>query len=547
MGIPQLLAHLSRIEKPKQAVFPADSTRPAAVIDGSALAHFLFNRYIKKFSKEERVNSVLGFDYGNYMRSVVSWLEKLEEGFEIVNIFIDGHLPYYKTTTRTSRIQSTIKSLSWLRSVSPSVVDLTKGGWNPTPPFLIAAFITAVKTHERFGKFSRVVPGEADAFCAAVAVGVDGVVFTADSDLLVYPHSKGSRVVMLEDVDFEGGVKVSLWSPYSISQKLGGGEGGILKLAWCLSIRDTLRAARILNGGKVGDVNISKEFGEEYLLPKNTSDGVEVIDSRAAEVIYSSPSYKHLCHPAVRNDGEIEIYLPVLLEDVTTSTVWTIGRQIRKQAYKTLFPSTKTLTEIHRKGEGVNKSLLTLDDEIPPRLEIEGLNANLLCVILQIAREYSDKRMELSTTDVLSLLAAITPSPGGIIPVKTTDWTWPRAHLFSQLTAGVWSLHLLHTVSNLRSGGGEEVGLFTVDAERFIAIHSISLPGKSRNARKRARKRVKTDEGGVEGVINRMFEREVRGSVAEVLKLVGAMKAGEDDEEDGDDDAGDSYMGMTVG
>ncbi|KAF3182024.1 hypothetical protein TWF225_006522 [Orbilia oligospora] len=626
MGIPQLLQNLERIEKPKSKVFPKTSSsgdgpsRPAAVIDGSALAHHIFNRYVKSLSKEERIPSVLGFDYTAYQKIVINWLEKLEVGFEITNIFIDGHLPSYKTTTRISRIQTTIACLSRLRTLSPSVIDLTKGGWNPSPPFIIAAFSTAIGRHERFGRVLKTVAGEADAFCAAAAAtavaaaagtGGEGrisVVFTGDSDLVVYPHSQYSRVAILDDVHFEytpdegSKVKVLLWSPWDIERKLGGGnsernrEGDepamrIMKFAWCLVIKDVSRISKVVTSGKgdgLGSVKVGGEFREQYLLPDVGKIGDErlegILDSRAAEVVYASPRFRGLCHPPVKESGkEAEIYLPVLLEDVTKSSVWSIGRETRKLAYQILFGMNALVVEVHRKGEAVNRSFLTLAKEDEGSIlggEFgEGLNGLVVGVILEIVRGYLDKNIDITDNDLIALLAAVTTSPGheeSLPTVTAIHWTWPRAHLLSQFMAGVWSLYLLQTVTNLPNDGVEipetiDKSIFEklktfqslldiVDVNRFMAIYAITHhpKGMSKSAKKRAKKRPKISEGqqdisgfsaGIQGLINRMFEREVRGSVEGVLNIVREMRrrVDEDDEEDEGGEEMESYMGMTVG
>ncbi|KAF3283184.1 hypothetical protein TWF970_001163 [Orbilia oligospora] len=626
MGIPQLLQNLERIEKPKSKVFPKtsssgdDSSRPAAVIDGSALAHHIFNRYVKSLSKEERIPSVLGFDYTAYQKIVINWLEKLEVGFEITNIFVDGHLPSYKTTTRISRIQTTIACLSRLRTLSPSVIDLTKGGWNPSPPFIIAAFSTAVRRHERFGRVLKTVAGEADAFCAAAAaatavagVGTGGegrisVVFTGDSDLVVYPHSQYSRVAILDDVHFEytpdegSKVKVLLWSPWDIERKLGGGSSNdnrgeepamrIMKFAWCLVIKEVFRISKVVTSGKgdgLGGVKVGGEFREQYLLPDVQRFGDEslggILDSRAAEVVYASPRFRGLCHPPVRESGkEAEVYLPVLLEDVTKSSVWSVGRETRKLAYQILFGMNAVVVEVHRKGEAVSRSFLTLEKEDEGLIlggEFgEGLNGLVVGVILEIVRGYLEKNIDITDKDLIALLAAVTKSPGHeeSLPTATAvHWTWPRAHLLSQFMAGIWSLYLLQTVTNLPNDGVEipetidkstfeklkvfQSLLDIINVNRFMAIYAITYhpKGMSKSAKKRAKKRPKVSEGqqqgtsglnaGIQGLINRMFEREVRGSVTGVLDIVREMRrrVDEDGEEDEGEEEAESYMGMTVG
>ncbi|KAK6514524.1 hypothetical protein TWF281_004722 [Arthrobotrys megalospora] len=612
MGIPQLLQNLEKIEKPKTKVYPKPSSsgdgapyRPAAVIDGSALAHHIFNRYLKSLSKDERIPKVLGFDYSIYQKNVLNWLERLEVGFRIANIFIDGHLPSYKTSTRTSRIQTTISNLSRLRTLSPSLIDLTKVNWNPSPPFLIAAFSAAVKGHERFKDVIKTVAGEADAFCAAAAKAWKGgdrelmsVIFTGDSDLVVYPSASHTRVAMLDDVRFENDpiegnkVKVVLWAPWDIERKLGGGseekEGMIMKFAWCIVLKDTFRAAKVVASGK-GDildkVTVGREFKEQYLLPDLERQDGEVeldgmLDSRAAEVVYASPRYRRLCHPPVgeKEDG-VEVYLPVLLEDVTKSSAWSVGRETRRRAYRILFGNNATVVEVHRKGEAVNKSFVKSekgDEGLRTGEDVgQGLNGFVIGIILEVVGDYLEKSIPITDIDVLALLAAVTTHPGiseaSLPDVAASHWIWPRAHILSQLTAGIWSLYLLQTVASLPSLEvpsdtdeqfltklkGFPSLLEVIDTTRFMTIYAISPDrrGMSKNAKKRARKRAKVMEGqdttgvSVQGIINRMFNRDVRPEVAAVLNAVGDMRrrVDEEDVEEEGEEGMDSYMGMTVG
>ncbi|KAJ6258353.1 rhamnogalacturonate lyase [Drechslerella dactyloides] len=534
MGIPHLLLTLEKLRRPETKSFSSNNAdgRPSAVIDGSALAHFVFNCCVKTFS--DRTAEVLAFDYAAYQRAVVQWLDNLEAGFTIglvdsTQIFVDGHLPSYKTDTRTSRIQSAITDTSRLRTLSPAAVDLRKSPWTPTPPFLIAAFTDAVCSHERYRDVIRTVPGEADAFCAGAAceggrAGEEAVIFTADSDLLVYPCIQHTRVALLGDVLFEdiqpsldagtgaegagdpnGGlqnrVKVTLWSPAEIDRLLGG-EGNLLRFAWVLH-HETARAAKLLStfpsttvsaiterGKLLANVSVSRVFREQYTLPPHdlfpplsSSDASRppavLLDSRVAEVVYRSQRFNRLTHPQAK-EVDVTVYLPVLLEDVAKKSAWNVGLPIRRLAYSLLFNSGTMTAEACRKAAGVTHRYITLHadtqtadaadklaGDIAGQTRLNNVHPALSYAVQLVITEYSRSNSPLDKYDILALLAAITPSPATFeTPDTPTDqWTWARAHLLAQLYAGLWSIYLLQTALTVAVG---EVGSALLDALRML-------------------------------------------------------------------------------
>ncbi|KAK6331185.1 hypothetical protein TWF696_003252 [Orbilia brochopaga] len=593
MGIPHLLSTLEKLRRPASRSFSSDGGReqlPAAVIDGSALAHFIFNCCVKTF--RDRTADVLAFDYAAYQRAVVRWLEDLEAGFTITHIFIDGHLPSYKTDTRTSRVQKAVTDLARLRTLSPAAIDLRKSPWTPTPPFLIAAFTDAVYCHERYRHVVRTVPGEADAFCAGAASeyqGGEAVIFTADSDLLVYPSKPHVRIAMLGDMAFEDAedgrtVKVTLWTPAEIDALLGG-DGNLLRFAWVLH-HDSLRAAHITStfpsaaasvvkerGKVLGGVLVPPVFQEQYTLPprelyfSSTDDTPPVIlDSRAAEVVYRSRSFSSLAHPRSK-EADVTVYLPVLFEDVTKKSAWNVGLRVRKLAYSILFDNSTMLSEACRKAAGVTHRYINLSttadagklaDEVAAVPTLGDTRAVLVYVVSQVIIEHSQAGSPLEKTDILALLAAITHSPSlfEIPAIPTEEWTWPRVQLLAQVYAGLWSMYLLSVATTVTGNTDSELQqrlaampkmVEALNVRRFMAVYAI-MPRVGKKARKRARKRVKTGEGDEGDDLGRVVGRLFReGDIQGVLEILGGQEGGSGDSADDGSGGEDEYMGMTVG
>ncbi|KAF3921797.1 hypothetical protein AA313_de0203188 [Arthrobotrys entomopaga] len=628
MGISHLLPTLEKLSRPITASFPQDDThhRPAAVIDGSALAHHVLALYLKTISKENRTSSIIGFDYDAYGRRVIAWLDAVSVGFEIIAIYTDAHLPSYKTTTRLSRIQSTVNNISRLRTLSNSLVEFANlGPWIPT--FLIAGFCDAIRKDGRWSNVLKNVPGEADAFCAATAFtfpatsvsgnssnsasggGQDGrvevVIFTSDSDLMVYPTNSTTRIAILNDTIFENtvtsgrAVKLSLWNPYAIEQRLGSTdtERRMVKFAWCF-LTDSIKAMSIINGKArhLKKVTVPSDFAVQYTLPPSLTPSQNlpmIYDSRAGEVVYSSPLYSHLTHPRISHgdNKEVAVYLPVLLEDMIKSSAWSIGRKIRVAAYRHLFPKDTVIKEVHRKASGVGYTIIPLSEEeydtdlseftLSSGENTEGeidINPLLSKLVLEIVSDYDDRNSNLPRVDILALLAAITINPDDVgeaewKEIRVNRWTWFRAHLWAQLLAGVWSLYLLHTTLSLAlvdtdtAFVGPERGRYSVerlkeqlqrvarlvevvDAGRFMAVYSLVPEKRQKGGTKKGRKRVKLDDG-ITGAVEQVFGDVGWRVVQKVLEVVEERRREREREEEEDwledGEGGEMYMGMTVG
>ncbi|KAK6525371.1 hypothetical protein TWF694_005510 [Orbilia ellipsospora] len=624
MGISHLLPTLEKLSRPITASFPQDGThRPTAVIDGSALAHHALSRYLRTLSKQNLTPSLVGFDYDAYGRSVVAWLDAISVGFEIIAICTDAHLPSYKTPTRLSRMQNTVNGLSRLRTLSTSLVDTSRlVNWTPT--FLIAAFCDAIKRHGRWSDVLKSVPGEADAFCAAAAFShptvstsstgaeserVEVVIFTSDSDLMVYPTNPTTRIAFFNDIVFEhtlangSTVKLSLWNPYDIDRKLGSTdtERRMVKFAWCL-LTDSIKARSIISGkpSNPNKIIVPPEFQEQYTLPSSSLTTQElplIYDSRAGEVVYSSTLYSSLAHPPIpTGEQEVTIYLPVLLEDTTRPSAWNIGRRTRVAAYRLLYTRDTTIIEIHRKAAGVGRTAISPSDEqydvglseyidspfinTPDQAENETINPLLINLILEIISDYDNRNTPLSQVDMIALIAAITRYPEnareeGSGRVHVNLWTWFRAHLWAQVMAGLWSLYLLHTTLSLplvdatalvgseKDGHGFEKGkkqwepvgglVGVIDAGRFMAVYS-HMPEQRQKGGKKGRKRAKLDSGvngGVDevvrGAVGKIFGDVGWKVVQEVLGVVEERRRERERQQEEEEPEGEMFMGMTVG
>lgn len=236
MGIPKLATlitpYASRISfsssgenfkgLPNHQIRDEHGSRPVeqtAIIDGPALSYHAYGRAVASRNNASNALDALPV-YDEVNKVLLECLSALEQhGFKIVAIFFDGVLPSSKEPTRFERLNSYRKQLEKFRSLNPSLIAdpgtnrrlVPKSSFSfssvpekltglPALPFLVPAVIEALGK-SRFRDQTRVVPAEADVYCANHANLNGGTIFTSDSDLLVYDMAENTSVVLFKDIE----------------------------------------------------------------------------------------------------------------------------------------------------------------------------------------------------------------------------------------------------------------------------------------------------------------------------------------------------------
>jgi hypothetical protein len=87
-------------------------------------------------------------------------------------------------------------------------------------PFLAPALMEALRASEYAGA-TRIVPGEADDYCACYAQdNPRSIIFTGDTDLLLYDYPKDTLISFLKDGTNVPGPALKVYSPSQICQQL---------------------------------------------------------------------------------------------------------------------------------------------------------------------------------------------------------------------------------------------------------------------------------------------------------------------------------------
>lgn len=389
MGIPHLITHLRPYAQ-------AESLSGKRIcIDGPALAyHVYFICLAARFSSENPFEAMPS--YQEIRDTTIAWLYGLEasgatmlvSSYILVTptlirgsekIFFDGYLPATKLNTRLERLRSQTKKLDTYHHANPALCQLPRRrtpinpnlfGRNsvksshlsfPPVPFLVPTVLDALLSSGHFGTFTRVVPGEADSFCAAYLNEHGGAVITGDSDLLVYDLGAAGSVVFLRDIEVtENGNPSALQSPIfevtNIAHRLGlPAVRGIRELAFELRTDSNASLGTLLRRAATGTAaklysDKYQRFCQEYEFPtgifiqetpcgkvvKATQRVLQSLDPRISEYVLQFPSLSSLTELEVAHSDIPHIFLPFLLGSPVLTNAFETSTAVRLLAYSIL-------------------------------------------------------------------------------------------------------------------------------------------------------------------------------------------------------------------
>lgn len=289
-------------------------------------------------------------------------------------LFFDGYLPESKTEERKARLLSASKNHTIYFASHSTGIPSSRPGLGqgivlfpetpngesddriPTPAFTVPAVIDALKWSKHYSSLVKVVPGEADSFCASHARLHGGVVLTADSDLLVHDLGVRGSVAFFPDIELKLNQKRALvaaeYVPTRICERLFiPSDLGIPALAFELSLSPPPSFDQALERSKTG-VSLNAfpekydEFMAQYLSPevaKSKSHNLPKLDldTRVSEIVLKAIVLSSSLPPPTANsdlDSEIGIekvpmYLPFLFDSPSRTSAWGTSRSVRQLAY----------------------------------------------------------------------------------------------------------------------------------------------------------------------------------------------------------------------
>lgn len=414
-------------------------------------------------------------------------------------IYFDGYLPESKGDVRLQRLVETsatsnayfLSTKSGIRSegdtrAAPPARQAYRSSRIPVPAFTVPSILEALRTSERYGHLTHLVPGEADYFCADHVRREGGVLLTSDSDLLLYDLGQHGSVVFLSDLELtpeESDLpSVLTYSQRAICERwsLEPGQYGMLSLAFEIQRDPHQKIAYWASQSKKkhsASANPAEyaDFISEYVRGSDSSlkipDSLRFLDPRVSEFILS---WGRNTETASRDPGQVSnpvgpiFYLPLLLDRWDHESAWSPSTWIRQLAYSLCLTTPSALPNVaeyrrtmSRKSSGQAIELLSEREmtETAHRLvsscrtltskrhELPHLRWALFCLNQEISYASEEGKESL----VREVLRRATKSRNRLDPGN-----WSAVHLTAQIQGTLYSLRVLHQV--LLCQGGPLVG-----------------------------------------------------------------------------------------
>lgn len=232
-------------------------------------------------------------------------------------------------------------------------------------PLLAPALMEALLA-SRFASVTRMVPGEADEWCALRArENPRSIIFTSDTDLLLYDYPSNVLVNFLKDEDASPEA-LKLYSPRRICEQLK--LTSLVQLAYAVqndrwkSLTEIAKEAR--NRGSASDIARYNAFNSRYIasveiptyleLASELEIPLQSLDARVSEFVLQSLAVTRADPPLENLPLANSIFLPLFMEDPFQASAWKHGQDIRRMAYSLLAPRRVVIQEHMRKAQGVS-------------------------------------------------------------------------------------------------------------------------------------------------------------------------------------------------
>lgn len=413
-------------------------------------------------------------------------------------IYFDSYLPSTKRPERLQRVVQSSQQLikyrsAWLAGVpkgdhhraSEARVDLFPNSWPgekkakpPPPPFLVPAVIDALKASPNYRHLVKLVPGEADGFCARHIQLSAGLVLTSDSDLLIYDLGQDGGVVFFSDidVDIERQKLISpQYRPTNLCRRLFlKPDTGLTYLAFEISKDPYLTFEQAIERSKRGEaVSVSHddytEFMRQYLFPEVAqdleTDLALTLDPRVSEITLRSLRAPGTATPARDDysdtDSVLEMYLPFLLDCPSRTSAWEASKPVRQLAYATLqiirggvIPMVSEMRRLQSMSSGVRV-------DIPSPPDIDETAVSLIALLSRIEASVSKPEVIWAVLSIYyDIVMTVDRARGYPLSLellmqdarrRLDICSWDFIHVLAQAQATYYSLRMLRQILQFTS------------------------------------------------------------------------------------------------
>jgi hypothetical protein len=275
------------------------------------------------------------------------------------------------------------------------------------------------------------------------------IVFTSDTDLLLFDYPVETLVVLFQDAESPAGLKAI--SPSQTAEKMQ--LPNLVPFAYAIQQRsseghdDLISDARKTDTASFEYLKFSRRYKAEVLSPAyvkkhaNLPLALQDLDVRVYEFV----------HEALNGSLDLPVYLPLLVEDANQASAWTMAQDIRTLAYSLLSPPTSTVQEYKRKAQGISPQNISTFSASAIQIPARDLEAQIAAVLKWSESKDTSPRLLWSLFALSIVLAEVNvpPPTALVLHVLNADFdnTWAYIQLSARLQATLYSLRMLKQVA----------------------------------------------------------------------------------------------------
>lgn len=359
----------------------------------------------------------------------------------------DGALPEAKRDERLSRLGKNNQHVRQLRSNYPAAACPIPSQLGSVLHSLLAPELREALSRGRYASVTRMVPGEADDYCASYVNDKSHcLIFTNDTDLVLFNYPADFRLFFMRDVELWPEPKFKGYSPIGVQQALH--LTSLVPLAYCIMQDPSKSFSESLEDARAIDAK-SKEyqlFRKRYISPcGNTSrddeahsSALQSLDVRISEFVHQA--FSEILIPV--------LYLPLFVEDPNQASAWNMGEAVRSLAYSLLTPNRTIVHEYKRKAQAIALQEVRVQSPTEANVSAAALSSNV-AAWRQITLDQPIPPELVWLLVALNLvLPELNTHPRTAYLVRVLngefDNTWEFIHLTARIQAALYSLRILN-------------------------------------------------------------------------------------------------------
>jgi hypothetical protein len=343
-----------------------------------------------------------------------------------------------------------------------------------------------------FASRTHIVAGEADDWCALHAKeNAKSIIFTSDTDLVLYDYCMDTLIVFLHDADLAAGIKA--YSPDEIRKKMQ--LKSLLPFAFALlegpqdTANDLARNARSVDKDSTRYLDFTRRYITEVLTPShtpkssNTPFTLPQLDVRVSEFV----------HQALEKANLPFVYMPLLMEDPVQASAWNVGCDVRILAYSLLASDKMAVHEYRRKAQVVAVQEIFTYSPVDLLVPITDLERQIRTLMDWAASKTLEPTLLWPLFALSLVLAELNSTPAIPLVLRVIngdfDNTWAFVQLTARLQSALYSLRMFSQIAkvwlvlNLRDDQKLHGCLVSLD-QRMRTLPSIpegfGVPGQSK-------------------------------------------------------------------